>query len=91
MRVLRGSALYAATFDKKLKRMIDGDYSHPNFPTKHLAKDIGLFLEEAKSLSLETGALEGVLRVVEMALGRGWSEGDYTALFDVIQLERDES
>lgn len=34
MDILRGSALYAPTFDKKLQRMLDRDYSNPNFPTK---------------------------------------------------------
>lgn len=34
MGILRGSALYAPTFDKKLQRMLDRDYANPNFPTK---------------------------------------------------------
>lgn len=34
MEILRGSALYAPTFDKKLQRMLDRDYANPNFPTK---------------------------------------------------------
>ena len=34
MDILRGSALYAPTFDKKLQRMLDRDYANPNFPTK---------------------------------------------------------
>lgn len=34
MDILRESALYAPTFDKKLQRMLDRDYSKPNFPTK---------------------------------------------------------
>ena len=34
MDILRGSALYAPTFDKKLQRMLDRDYAKPNFPTK---------------------------------------------------------
>ncbi|RMG54773.1 MAG: NAD(P)-dependent oxidoreductase, partial [Gammaproteobacteria bacterium] len=39
MEILRGSALYAPTFDKKLPRMLEGDYERPNFPLKHLDKD----------------------------------------------------
>lgn len=34
MDILRPSALYAPTFDKKLQRMLDREYSNPNFPTK---------------------------------------------------------
>ena len=42
MGLLRGSALYAPTFDKKLQRELDGDYANPNFPTAHLRKDLAL-------------------------------------------------
>ena len=45
MSILRDSALYAPTFDKKLQRMLDRDYANPNFPTKHLLKDIKLFTQ----------------------------------------------
>lgn len=45
MNILRESALYAPTYDKKLQRMLDRDYANPNFPTKHLLKDINLFTE----------------------------------------------
>ena len=36
MQILRESAVYAPTFDKKLQRMVDGNYDNPNFPVKHL-------------------------------------------------------
>ncbi|MFT7414702.1 MAG: 3-hydroxyisobutyrate dehydrogenase, partial [Methylophagaceae bacterium] len=39
MSIVRDSALYAPTFDKKLDRMLSRDFARPNFPTKHLAKD----------------------------------------------------
>ena len=42
MKIVRDSALYAPTFDKKLERMLQRDFSNPNFPTKHLAKDTRL-------------------------------------------------
>lgn len=45
MAILRDSALYAPTFDKKLQRMLDRDYANPNFPTKHLLKDVRLFAD----------------------------------------------
>ena len=38
MDVVRGSALYAPTFDKKLDKMIDHNYDNPNFPLKHLTR-----------------------------------------------------
>ncbi len=57
MQILRESALYAPTFDKKLERMCNRNFSDPNFPTKHLAKDTHLFLEVGEQLRLDTTAI----------------------------------
>ena len=87
MEILRESALYAPTFDKKLQRMLERNYSNPNFPARHLAKDIDLFLSEAKDLNLQPDALEGVGRLVKMTLDDGLSDMDYSALFNTINPE----
>ena len=84
MEILRESALYAPTFDKKLQRMLERDYSNPNFPTRHLAKDIDLFLSEAKGMNLQSAGLEGLDRLVKMTLDDGMSDMDYSALFNTI-------
>lgn len=84
MDILRESALYASTFDKKLRRMLERNFSDPHFPTKHLAKDVRLFLETARSLNLETAGLEGVRRIVEKAIRQGHSEEDYSAVYNVV-------
>ncbi len=34
MAILRASALYAPTYDKKLQKMLDRDFGTANFPTK---------------------------------------------------------
>ncbi|MDJ0893138.1 MAG: NAD(P)-dependent oxidoreductase, partial [Gammaproteobacteria bacterium] len=79
-----GSALYAPTFDKKLARMLSQDYAGPNFPTKHLAKDVDLFLAESEPLELDTRHLEGVRKTIQATLERGMAEADYSALFDAL-------
>ena len=84
MKILRESALYAPTFDKKLERMLERDYSNPNFPTRHLAKDIDLFLSEAKGMNLRSAGLEALERLVKMTLDDGMSDMDYSALFNTI-------
>ena len=84
MAILRGSALYAPTFDKKLARMLSQDYAGPNFPTKHLAKDVDLFLAESEPLELDTRHLEGVRKTIQATLERGMAEADYSALFDAL-------
>ncbi|MEB3337174.1 MAG: NAD(P)-dependent oxidoreductase, partial [Leptolyngbyaceae bacterium] len=60
MQILRQSALYAPTFDKKLQRMCDRNYANPNFPTKHLLKDTDLFIAEAESVGLNIDGVAGV-------------------------------
>lgn len=84
MQILRNSALYAPTFDKKLQRMRDRNFSNPNFPTKHLLKDTNLFISEAKSLGLNVSSIEGVRQILEVAINQGLSDADYSALFSAI-------
>ncbi len=84
MAILRKSALYAPTFDKKLQRMLDRDYENPNFPTKHLKKDIDLFISAAQSSGLETNGVEGVRQILTKAIAMSFAEMDYAALFSAI-------
>ncbi|OUR63985.1 hydroxyacid dehydrogenase [Methylophaga sp. 42_25_T18] len=84
MKIVRGSALYAPTFDKKLDRMLNRNFANPNFPTKHLAKDTQLFLKVANELGLETCALEGISRLLEITLSQGLANTDYSALFSAV-------
>jgi 3-hydroxyisobutyrate dehydrogenase len=84
MKVLRASALYAPTFDKKLPRMLAHDYGNPNFPTKHLSKDVALFIDSAKRQGLNTAAIEGVRAIVESALDLDLADSDYSAIFESI-------
>lgn len=84
MQILRQSALYAPTFDKKLQRMLDRNYENPNFPTKHLLKDTNLFLTEAKSEGLNVSSLEGIRQILEIAQNMGLADDDYSALYSAI-------
>jgi len=81
MKIVRDSALYAPTFDKKIDRMLQCDFSKPNFPTKHLAKDTQLFLSVAKQLGLETCALEGINQLLNKTLEQGLENTDYSAIY----------
>lgn len=84
MEILRQSALYAPTFDKKLQRMIDRNFTNPNFPTKHLLKDTNLILSEAKSLGLNVSSLEGVRQILELAMTENLGDRDYSSLFNIV-------
>lgn len=89
MKIVRDSALYAPTFDKKLTRMLERDFGNPNFPTKHLAKDTRLFLSVAEGLGLDTSALQGVERLLERTLEMGLANTDYSAIMAAISPDRD--
>lgn len=85
MEILRNSALYASTFDKKLQRMCEGKFDNPNFPTKHLLKDINLFLNSAQTLGLNTKALEGIREITTQAVENGEADSDYSAIIQAIR------
>lgn len=80
MAILRASALYAPTFDKKLAKELADDYANPNFPTAHLRKDLLLFLKTARALGLETEGLDGLATLLERATAAGLDGLDYSAL-----------
>ena len=84
MAILRESALFAPAFEKKLPRLLTRDYQHPNFSTRHLLKDVELFLKEASGYELMTSSLEGIRPVLEQTIAQGLGEADYSAIFEVV-------
>jgi 3-hydroxyisobutyrate dehydrogenase len=84
MAILRESALYAPTFDKKLPRLLKRDYHYPNFSTRHLLKDVRLVCQEAAAQGLTTDALEGLPVILERAIEHGLGDLDYSALFEIV-------
>ncbi len=84
MAILRQSALYAPTFDKKLQRMLDRNFDQPNFPTKHLLKDMRLVRQTVEPLGLDSSLLQGVEQILERAIAQGLAEADYSALYAVV-------
>lgn len=81
MEILRQSAIYAPTFDKKLNRFLEDDYSNPNFPVKHLEKDTNLFLEESSKLQINNIVLQSIHSLLLKAIERGDGDLDYSAIF----------
>lgn len=84
MAVLRQSAVYAPTFDKKLHRMKTRQFADPNFPSKHLLKDMGLFVAAAEAAGLAAFPAESVRQIVEQAVEAGLADDDYSALFNIV-------
>ncbi|KAI9132879.1 NAD(P)-dependent oxidoreductase [Acaryochloris sp. CCMEE 5410] len=84
MQILRNSALYAPTFDKKLTRMLDQNFENPNFPTKHLLKDMTLFQQAAQAEGLPTENTEAIQTIIQRAMVQ-FAEADYSALYTAVQ------
>ena len=84
MSVLRASALYAPTFDKKLDRMVQRNFANPNFPSKHMLKDVSLFLQEVEAMGLGADALEGVQKLLQQTVIMGLADADYSALYSAV-------
>lgn len=84
MSVLKQSALYAPTFEKKLPRMREHRYDDPNFSTRHLLKDVDLVRTTAHRHGLRAETLEGVRTLLERAIRDGYGDMDYSALYEVL-------
>ena len=86
MDVLRPSALYAPTFDKKLGRMLDAEYANPTFPLRLLRKDAELFARTARAAGVSPRVAEAVIATIDDAARKGWSDADYAALAEGVLL-----
>lgn len=84
MSLLRQSALYAPTFHKKLPRLLSRNFRDPNFPVRHLLKDVDLIMAECRRDGVVASHLDGIHAVLERALAAGLGDRDYSALFDII-------
>lgn len=89
MDILRESALYAPTFDKKFQRMMERDFSDPNFPVKHLLKDVDLIARDFNSVGINTPPLQGVLQILRESMEQGGGDLDYSALYNAIHPQKE--
>ena len=88
MDTVRESALYAKTYDKKLQKYLDRDFGTANFSTRHLLKDIRLFIDDAKTAGLNTDALEGIERITSLTVDNGMDLMDYSSIYQEIFPEK---
>ncbi len=84
MGLLRASALYAPTFDKKLDKYLRHEYGVANFPLKHLLKDVRLFRQVAEGIGLDTALITSLEAAFLRALGEGYGDQDYSAVYEAL-------
>lgn len=85
MAVVRESALYAPTYDKKLSRLLERRFDEPNFPLKHLLKDVRLIKDSAEADGLNTTYLTSLEALLQAAVDQGHGDSDYAALYEQIR------
>ena len=83
MSVLRRSALYAPTFDKKLDNYLTRDFDSANFPVQWLLKDVGLVLQEAANMKLDTRTVAAIYEILNDSNKKS-AKKDYSALYNII-------
>ena len=89
MDILRSSALYAQTFDKKLPNYLERNFENPNFPVKHLLKDLDLMLNEFADKNINTDILKGIRKILVDSIKTGNSDKDYSAIYNSIHIKKD--
>lgn len=88
MQLLRRSALHAPTFEAKLPRIESGDFERPNFPARHLLKDLHLARDLADDFGLATGPLAGLCDLLETAQAQGRGDEDYSLIAALVDPSR---
>jgi 3-hydroxyisobutyrate dehydrogenase len=83
--IVRSSALYAPTFDKKFNRMVDREFTPANFPARLLLKDLRLVVDEANRIGLFAPFLDGLVEIVARTVAAGFGEADYSALAAAVE------
>jgi 3-hydroxyisobutyrate dehydrogenase-like beta-hydroxyacid dehydrogenase len=83
MDALRNSQLYSKYYDLKLPAMQSRDFSKTLFDIAGATKDIGLITETAKSLGLDTTALEGNRAMFEKANAK-YENVDFGVIYNVV-------
>ncbi len=84
MEILRKSALYSPTFDKKLPKMLANDFSNPNFPLKHLLKDVRIIESDFDEKGIDTQILQSIEKILKNGIEMGMANLDYSAIYNAI-------
>lgn len=84
MDILRESSLYAPMVDKKLTNWLQRSYDQPNFPAKHLLKDIRLIAEELQKKGIKDNMIVQIEKLYASACDQGLGDKDYSVVYNII-------
>ena len=79
-----GGMAFGTYFDRRVKRMLDGDFS-PTFMAELMLKDVGLAVDLARAAKVPTPLLDETQRTYGEAIAGGWGKEDFSAVTHVIE------
>jgi 3-hydroxyisobutyrate dehydrogenase len=79
-----GGMAFGTYFDRRVKRMLDGDFS-PTFMAELMLKDVGLAADLARGAKVPTPLLDETQRTYGEAVAGGWGKEDFSAVTHVIE------
>src|SRR5437667_1145884 len=79
-----GGMAYGRYFERRVKRMLDGDFS-PTFAVELMRKDAGLALDQARTAKVPTPMLEETKRTYDAAVEAGWGREDFSGVTHVVE------
>jgi 3-hydroxyisobutyrate dehydrogenase-like beta-hydroxyacid dehydrogenase len=79
-----GGMAFGTYFDRRVKRMLDGDFS-PTFMAELMLKDVGLAADLARAAKVPTPMLDETQRTYGEAIAGGWGKEDFSAVTHVIE------
>jgi 3-hydroxyisobutyrate dehydrogenase-like beta-hydroxyacid dehydrogenase len=79
-----GGMAFGTYFDRRVKRMLDGDFS-PTFMAELMLKDVGLAADQARAAKVPTPLLDETQRTYGEAVAGGWGKEDFSAVTHVIE------
>jgi 3-hydroxyisobutyrate dehydrogenase-like beta-hydroxyacid dehydrogenase len=79
-----GGMAFGTYFDRRVKRMLDGDFS-PTFMAELMLKDVGLALDQARAAKVPAPMLEETKRTYDETVAGGWGKEDFSAVTHVIE------
>lgn len=85
--ILKESSLYAPMYDKKLSKWLSGDYENPNFPVRHLLKDVLLISQELTEKNISAKTMNVLNKLLLESIDKGFGDEDYSAIYKAINNE----
>jgi len=83
LEVVATGAMHSAMYQIKGEMLRAGDYP-PNFPLKHMTKDLKFIVDTAFETGAATPAAHTLLQVYRQGVGQGWGDLDFSSVRQVL-------